>query len=42
MINNENISSIVEFQRWWLLKNKIFAQESTCTKEMFLKSSADE
>ena len=28
-----NISSLVEFQRWWVLKSKIFAQESTCSKE---------
>ena len=24
-----NISSVVEFQRWWALKSKIFGQEST-------------
>ena len=24
-----NISSVVEFQRWWVLKNKLFGQEST-------------
>ena len=24
-----NISSIVEFQKWWVLKSKIFGQEST-------------
>ena len=23
-----NISSVVEFQRWWVLKSKLFAQES--------------
>ena len=23
-----NISSVVEFQRWWVLKSKIFGQES--------------
>ena len=23
------ISSVVEFQRWWVLKSKIFGQEST-------------
>ena len=28
-----NISSVVEFQRWWVLKCKLFAQESTCSKE---------
>ena len=26
---NFNISSVVEFQRWWVLKSKIFGQEST-------------
>ena len=25
-----NISSVVEFQRWWVLKSKLFAQKSTC------------
>ena len=25
-----NISSVVEFQRWWVLKSKLFGQESTC------------
>ena len=24
-----NISSVVEFQRWWVLKSKLFGQEST-------------
>ena len=24
-----NVSSVVEFERWWVLKCKIFAQEST-------------
>ena len=28
-----NISSVVEFQRWWVLKSKIFGQESTSLKE---------
>ena len=23
-----NISSVVEFQRWWVLKSKLFSQES--------------
>ena len=27
-----NISSVVEFQRWWVLKSKIFGQESTSLK----------
>ena len=30
-----NTSSVVEFQRWWVLKSKIFAQESTCSKEIW-------
>ena len=34
--NYFNISSVVEFQRWWVLKSKIFGQESTYSKE-FLK-----
>ena len=29
-----NISSVVESKRWWVLKYNIFAQESTCTKEI--------
>ena len=37
-----NISSIVEFQRWWVLKCKIFAQESTCPKDIVLKQSSNE
>ena len=28
-----NISSVLEFQRWWVLKSKLFAQESRCSKE---------
>ena len=31
-----NISLVVEFQRWWALKSKIFAQESTCSKEILI------
>jgi hypothetical protein len=27
--NPPNVSSVVEFQRWWVLKSKLFAQEST-------------
>ena len=33
-----NISSVVEFQRWWVLKSKIFGQESTYSKEFFWKN----
>ena len=32
-----NISLVVEFQKWWVLKNKIFGQEST-----FFLNSVDE
>ena len=28
-----NISSFVEFQRWWVLRSKNFGQESTYTRE---------
>ena len=34
-----NISSVVEFQRWWVLKSKLFAQESTCLKEILISTS---
>ena len=36
-----NINSVVEFQRWWVLKSKLFGQESTCHqgKEKSLKHS---
>jgi hypothetical protein len=37
-----NISSVVEFQRWWVLKSKIFGQESTYSKEKNQKNSVDE
>ena len=30
-----NISSVVEFLRWWVLKCKIFGQESTFSKDFF-------
>ena len=33
-----NISSVVELQRWWVLKSKIFGQESTYSKEIFKKN----
>ena len=33
-----NISSVVEFKRWWVLKSKIFSQESTYFKEKVLKN----
>ena len=34
-----NVSSVVEFQRWWVLKSKLFAQESTCSKEILISPS---
>ena len=34
-----NISSVMEFQRWWwVLKSKVFGQELTYSKQVFLKS----
>ena len=36
-----NISSVVEFQRWWVLKSKLFAQESICSKEIFIQTSSN-
>ena len=36
------ISSVVEFQRWWVLKSKIFGHESTYSKENNSKKSVDE
>ena len=35
-----NVRSVVEFQRWWVLKSKIFGQESTYSKDFF--KSVDE
>ena len=35
---SNNVSSVVEFHRWWVLINKIFGQESTYSKEFFFKS----
>ena len=34
-----NINSVVEFQRWWVLKSKLFAQKSTCSKEILISTS---
>ena len=33
------VSSVVEFQRRWVLKSKLFAQESTCSKEILIPTS---
>ena len=35
-------SSILELQRWWVLKSKIFGQESTYLKGNFFENSVDE
>ena len=32
-----NISLVVEFQRWWVLKSKLFGQESTCHQGKIFK-----
>ena len=32
-----NISSVVEFQRWWVLTSKLFDQESTCHQGKIFK-----
>ena len=32
-----NISLVVEFQRWWVLKSKLFGQESTCNQGKIFK-----
>ena len=34
-----NISSVVAFQRWWVLKGKLLAQESTCLKEILIPTT---
>ena len=34
-----NISSVVEFQRWWVLKSKVFAQKSTWSKENLIPTT---
>ena len=34
-----NISSVVEFQRWWVLKSKLFVQKSTCSKEILIPTT---
>ena len=37
-----NVSSVVEFQRWWVLKIKLFAQESTCSKEILIPTTLNQ
>ena len=34
-------NQFVEFQRWWVLKSKMFGQESTYSKEKNVKNSVD-
>ena len=34
-----NIRSVVEFQRWWVLKSKLFAKKSTCSEEIFIPTA---
>ena len=34
-----NASLVVEFQRWRVLKSKLFVQESTCSKEILIQTS---
>ena len=36
-----NVSSVVEFQRWRVLKSKIFGQKPTYSKETFVNPSTD-
>ena len=37
-----NVNSVVEFERWWVLKSNTFGQESTYPKDFFQKKSVDE
>ena len=34
-----SVSLVVEFKRWWVLKRKIFGQESTYSREIIFKKS---
>ena len=42
LLVQSSVSSVMEFWRWWILKCKIFAQESTCSKEIVSKQSCSE
>ena len=33
---SNNVSSVVAFQRWWVLKSKLFAQESTPSEDILI------
>ena len=35
-----SVRSVVEFQRWWVLKSMILTQESTCSKEILITTTA--
>ena len=37
-----HIISVVEFQKWWVLKSKTFSKESTYSKEIVSKQSCNE
>ena len=37
-----NISSVVELQRWWVLKSKLIGRDSTYSMEFLFKRSSDE
>ena len=37
-----HIRSVVEFQRWWVLKSKLFGHESTYSKDFFFFKSINE
>ena len=34
---HSSVSLVLEFQRWWVLKSKVFGQESTCHQEKIFK-----
>jgi hypothetical protein len=38
-INSANISLVVDFQRWWVLKSKTVGQESIYSKDFFFNLS---
>ena len=41
-IGIQNISSVVEFQRWWVLKSKSLAKNPHTPKEIIFKKSYEE
>ena len=34
---HSSVSLVLEFQRWWVLKSKVFGQESTCHQGKIFK-----